>query len=296
MFSVRSFLQRESTLNGEEVQIHRLAASSFKAKSDAKFIDVWKLSDLYSKLYAQPNPQNLILEGPKGVAKSLSIQSFAAERGIPLVTVEGSEDIRRSHLIGMFIMRGDETPFILGDITTAIEVANEAGECILNFEEINAISPQMQKIINPLTDFRKRVSVPECGRVFELRPGAKLWVTGTMNSVVYGGVYAMNEDLKSRFLIKPMRYPTEKEEGVIVMGACSYKPSPDLVAKVLRLAQETRQKVFAYAMSTRDVMQVVEVASVVGPEDALRLVSGKFDAADRATFTARVTSVFGFKL
>ena len=97
---------------------------------------------------------NMVLVGPKGIGKSLSVASYAAKVDSPVITFDCSEDVRRSHLLGMFVLRGNETPFVLGPLTTAFEIANETGRCILILEEINALSPQMQKVLNAPLDFR----------------------------------------------------------------------------------------------------------------------------------------------
>ncbi len=278
---------------GVASNIERLKADQCKPKANQKYVDVHGLDPMYEKMFAQPVPPSLILQGPKGIAKSLSFQAFAAKKGIPLIVSEGSEDVRRSTLIGMFVLRGNYSPFVLGDLTNAIEVANEAGAAILVLEEINALSPQVQKMLNPLCDFRRQIAVPEVSRVFSLKDGVKLWVVGTMNMSVYGGVYALNEDLKSRFRIKRLEYPDLSAEKNIVESVLP-KADGKLVKSVLTLATETRQhNALGYALSTRDVVQLVEDAGYLGVSGALALVAGKYEDSDRAAFIQRAQSVFG---
>jgi hypothetical protein len=62
------------------------------------------------------------------------------------------------------------------------------------------------------------------------------------------------------------------------------------------LAQETRQKSLEYALSPRDVIQVLEDSVTVGMERALRIILGKFEGDDQATIKARVQSIFGYSL
>jgi MoxR-like ATPase len=275
-----------------EMLIERLEAKDFIPAPDLVFVDTNGLHQLFDKIAFK---SNIILVGPKGIAKTLAIASWAGKNEVPLITCDCSEDMRRPHLIGMLTLRGDESPFMLGPIPTAIEIANEVGQCILGFEEVNALSPQMQKTLNPIGDFRRRVDVPECKRVFRLDPGARLWVVGSMNTQVYGGVYALNEDLKSRFRMLPIDYPATGAEKNILKTVV-----PDVEKKLLdgvrSLVHETRQRAMAYALSTRDAVQILEDAQTCGIEDALRLASGKFEGADRETFAARVKSTFGVVL
>lgn len=276
--------------------IERLPTKEYKALSNLKYKDVLDLHDLYSKLAFH---SNLILSGPKGIGKSLSVASFAAEHQIPIITFDCSEDVRRSHLIGMYILRGGETPFVLGPLTTAFEIANEVGMCILVLEEINALTPQMQKVLNAPSDFRKKVEVPEAKRVFKLKGAAKLWIVGTMNTATYGGVYQLNEDLKSRFRLVPLNYPDPKKEKEVlelVMNGSGSKTMDEMIQSVITLGHETRQKALEYALSTRDLVQILEDIELVGLKKALWITLGKFEGEDLDTVTQRIQSIFGVKV
>lgn len=274
--------------------IERMSAEEYAPREGLKFIDVFGLHGLYDGLAFR---SNLVLEGPKGIGKTLSFQAYAAKVKAPIITFDCSEDVRRPHLIGHHVLRGGETPFILGPLTTAFEIANERGLCILCLEELNGLSPQMQKVFNGLADFRRRIEVPECQRVFKLKEGAKLWFVGTMNTAVYGGVYALNEDLKSRFRLLALDYPKPSEEREILNGVIEpellQKLEPKLIDRVIQLAIETRQKALGYALSPRDVQQVIEDVALVGLSKSLRVLIGKFDGEDRDTVKERIKSIFG---
>jgi MoxR-like ATPase len=274
--------------------IERMTAQEYAPRQGLKFIDVFNLHGLYDGLAYR---SNLILVGPKGIGKTLSFQTFAAKSKTPIITFDCSEDVRRSHLIGHHILRGDETPFVLGPLTTAFEIANEVGRCILVLEEVNGLSPQMQKVLNAQADFRRRIEVPECQKVFKLNEGAQLWLTGTMNTAVYGGVYALNEDLKSRFRLLALDYPRPSEEKEILNGvidpAVLAKLEPKVIDRVIQLAIETRQKALEYALSPRDVQQIIEDIANVGLSKALRVLIGKFDGEDREAIKERLKSIFG---
>jgi nitric oxide reductase NorQ protein len=276
-----------------DVQIERLGAADHAPDTNLKYVDNYKLHALFDKIAFQ---SNVILVGPKGIAKTLSVATWAAKHEHPIVTFDCSEDVRRSHLIGMFILRGDESPFILGPITTAIEIANEVGRCILCLEEVNALTPQMQKVLNPIGDFRRKVEVPECKRVFRLKPNAKLWLCGTMNTSVYGGVYELNEDLKSRFRMLPLDYPNKGQEQRVVKEVVGNGVPEKTVKDILQLAHETRQKALDYSLSTRDVVQIIEDIKVCGVEQALWLATGKFEGQERDFIKTRIESIFGCKV
>ncbi len=275
-----------------------MSAGEYTARQGLKFVDVFNLHSLYEGLAFNAN---LILVGPKGVGKTLSFQTFAAKVKSPIITFDCSEDVRRSHLIGHHVIRGGNTPFVLGPLTTAFEVANEVGSCILVLEEINGLSPQMQKVLNGTADFRKRLEVPECQQIFKLKEGAKLWFVGTMNTAVYGGVYALNEDLKSRFRLLALDYPSPSQEKEIIEGIVSPETlkkmgGMEVAARVVQLAMETRQKAMEYQLSPRDVQQIIEDIASVGMARAMRVLIGKFDGDDRTTMRERIHSAFAVRV
>lgn len=201
----------------------------------------------------------LLLRGPKGIGKTLFVEKFCEMKKIPYPQIDCSENTKIYDLIGKFLIIGDETVFLLGIIPTAIEVANQFGEAILGFEELGALTPAMQKVLNRLLDYRKACFVPGINKHFELKEGVKLLVVGTTNPSTYGAVHELNEDLASRFAILDMRYPNEKREKKILN---TVGIDEQLINNMVALAKETRLATVSgaveYALSTRDLDQFFE--------------------------------------
>lgn len=275
--------------------IERMPASAFQPL-DVPYVDMFGLDSLYKGLaFRAPT----IVVGPKGIGKTLSFQAFAAREKCPIITFDCSEDVRRSQLLGAPMLRGDTSPFVLGPIPTAIEVANEAGSCVLVFEEINSLNPQCQKILNAIADWRRAVVVPEARATFRLKSGAKLWICGSMNTANYSGVFDLNEDLKSRFRLIPLDYPPPEREKEAILATMTpgLKVEPKVLTGAMTLALESRQGSWDYALSTRDVVQFIEDASVLNLNDAARILLGKFEDTDRAAVRQRLISIFeGIKI
>ena len=282
----------------------RIPSEEFIPAEHPNYLDVFKLHDWYDTLAFK---SDLLLLGPKGIGKSLSLVSYAKKKNVPIVLFDCSEDVRRSHLMGSYTIQGSETAFVLGALPTAISVANEVGHCILSLEELSALAPNAQKILNPITDFRRHVELPEVGQVFRLKKDAKLWVVGTMNPSVYGGVYSLNEDLKSRLRILRLQYPTAEQEKEVIAEFVLNKPNEHkeaisaLVDGLIRLALETRQGSFEYPISTRDLIQVMEDVTLLLPRSkslshalsqALFLLSGKEDGDDIHQLFLRADAIF----
>ncbi len=259
--------------------------------NEVPYVDAFNLFTEYEKL-AFTDHGNLLIKGPKGEGKSLSVRAFAAHFTIPLVVVECSENTKDLQLIGRYVMIGRETHFILSGITKAIKTANEAGRCILLFEEFNALTPQSQKLLNGVLQERA-IEVDSLGTTYRLTDG-KVWFTGTMNPSVYGGTYDLNEDLKSRVSEIEIDYPpTELEKQIIRanLGDIDEVMAP-IVDLVLRFAKESRQNAIGYALSTRDVVRTLQTVRSNGLKTALQMVICKYEGEDRKTALARLNSIF----
>ena len=70
-------------------------------------------------------------------------------------------------------------------LPTIIKIANNFGGAVLILEEINALTTQMQKLLNGILDWRKSIYVEKIGKHVKLNKGVKLLVIGTMNPSSY---------------------------------------------------------------------------------------------------------------
>ena len=275
---------------GNEVPVIRLPATNFYIQNPPPFVDTHQLIPLYQRMAFE---ENVIIGGDKGIGKTLSVVTFASLTQTPIVIQNCSETTKDTDLLGGWVLRGEETLWVLGKLPTAIEVANEVGKAILLLEEVNALTPQVQKILNPLLDFRRELEVPRLGRKFSLNTGVKLWCVGTMNPSVYGGTYDLNEDLKSRFEELEVTYPDHGAEKQIVLAQCGNIVPDDVLNSCIGFAHETRQKSTEYALSTRDVVRLVRNVARLGLQQALQLAICKFQAGEaRDLIIARAKSKF----
>ncbi len=299
--------------NNKAVKVVKTPIEDLFIKSPPVYVDVFKLLPVYQGFNFGTN---LLVKGPKGDGKSLSITTFAHDTKSPIIVQECSEDTKKMDLMGTQHLLGDETIFTLGCIPAAIETANEYGRCILCFEEVNALTNQVQKMLNAITDFRKQCSLPFLGKTYQLREGAYLWVVGLMNPSAYSGTYDLNEDLKSRFEEIDLTYPDPGAEKSILQKTCQSvigKKMPSglpciasdgthsvieyiddsVLTQLVKLAGETRQQATSYSLSTRDLVRIVNNFATFGPEQALQFVLCKFEGdEDKNTMKKRISSVF----
>lgn len=148
--------------------------------------------------------KNLLQIGPPATGKTLSFASIAVEREIPIITFDCARDTKWSDLIVKPWTEsdgdgGEQTVYIPSIMPLGVLAANEYGEAIVVFEEVNVLPRYIQKNINQLTDWRSEVRVPAADETFELEDGSKLMIGGTMNPPGQGGTFELNPDFRDRF-------------------------------------------------------------------------------------------------
>lgn len=235
----------------------------------------WKLVNAHLGV-AHSKP--LLLEGPKGIAKTYMIQLACFRKGIHLRQFDCSDNMKRYDLVGRFVLAGKElAKYVLGAMAATIQIANKTGHCVLVLEELNALSHNIQIALNQLTDFRKQVYIPELDVTFRVAEGNRLSVFGTQNPSDYLGVNELNEAVRSRFREKKLFYPTEAQEQKIV-ATKGTSLSDDDIAKICRLAKLSRDGVtsgdYSYALSPRDVCEFAEIYDMYRLDEAMAAVEG----------------------
>lgn len=272
------------------VQVTRIATADLYFKPPP-FLDIYGLISLYDSVAFN---KNLIIKGPQGVGKSLSVYHWAYERKIPVVVEDCTEDTKKYELKGTQTAVGGDFVYILGSLPAAIDVANEVGRCVLMLEELNALTPNTQKALNPIADFRKRISLPHIGRTYDLREGAQLWVVATMNPSSFSGTFELNPDLRSRFEEVEIGYLPEREEIDLLqklVNTTSVNGVP--ISRFVKLAQQTRNEPNLYSLSPRDLVRIVHNAQTLGLPKALNLVMSRANEEDKKLLRMRIEAIFG---
>ena len=139
---------------------------------------------------------NILIEADKGVGKTTLAYEVANKIGCHIISYSCSSGTREGDLRGRIMnINGLFQPGIL---VQAVEIANKNGMCILYLDELNALEPELQKLLNPLLDDRRYINAN--GRMFKLNNNARLIIIATMNPSTYAGTSPLNEDLRSRFV------------------------------------------------------------------------------------------------
>tara|TARA_R110002167_G_scaffold3197_7_gene15415 strand:- start:409 stop:1590 length:1182 start_codon:yes stop_codon:yes gene_type:complete len=280
--------------------------ASYVRKITAHYTEVKDEFMLFDAHFDSTEP--LLLEGPKGCGKSLAVAKWCSMREIPFITFDCSEGVKEGHLIGRLIIQGKSTPFHLGLLPTIIEICNKHGGAVIIFEELNSLTAQMQKLLNPLLDWRKGVFVEAVGVHYEVKEGNKLLVMATMNPSSYGGVNELNDDLLSRFTVDIWDYPTMSEEKkILAHNIKEFGVPAEIVKQFMKLAQETRaaekreSESISHSISTREldsIFRLYKAYSKKWDNPVTKLINGKIrgmyhEEEEWNIVKSRVESIFG---
>jgi MoxR-like ATPase len=282
-----------------EVEVRRIASKYLIPTEPPDFVDTGIMA-LLEMLAFGPN---MILKGPKGVGKTVCLEAFAARQGVPFLRYSCTDETSIRDLIGTShaepVDGAIKSYFQLGVLPAAVEVANDEGACMLVLEEINTLTAQVQKTLNPLTDYRQEISVPKVGRIFRVNPGCKIWVLGTMNPN-YTGTYSLNEDMRSRFQPVPVTFMSREMEQDLLLAQFTktpLAPEREMVRSLLTLATESRSGVLGYSLSTRDLVSVIKIFERVKTKELmLKLLEARFDEEKHADVRGRIQSMFQVNL
>lgn len=151
----------------------------------------------------------LLLKGPTGCGKTRFVEYLAWRLKRPLVTVSCHDDLSTSDLVGRYLIRGGETIWVDGPLTTAVKAG---GICYL--DEIVEARKDTTVVIHPLADDRRALPIEKRGEVL-FAPDE------FMLAISYNpGYQSVLKDLKpstrQRFVALDFSYPGPALEAEIV--------------------------------------------------------------------------------
>jgi len=210
---------------------------------------------------------NILIEAGKGTGKTTLAYELATllketYGKCNIISISCSSGLREGDLRGRYQLSVDENGkeisiFVAGILIEAIQSALRDGVAVLYLDELNALEPELQKMLNSLLDARRCLSAN--GHMFRVGD-ARLIVVATQNPSTYSGVQELNEDLRSRFVGDIWDYPSQEHLEQIV----DWTGVPDDAKQgITQLATDTynyRTKGdVEYVLTVRDLKDFCEV-------------------------------------
>ena len=220
---------------------------------------------------------HILLEGVPGVAKTLTVETFATVVGGSFRRLQFTPDLVPADIVGTRIYRQGREEF---DV--------EPGPIMANFVLADEINRAPAKVQSALLEVMAEGHVSIGGRTFPVP--APFLVMATQNPIESEGVYQLPEAQRDRFLFKlVVDYPTPEEEREIVyrMGSTPPEPSTVLGTDALLRLQDAVREVFVHHALVDYVVRVTAATRHPdrhGLEDVSRWLA--YGASPRATLGA----------
>ena len=209
-------------------------------------------------------------------------------------------------ILGREHLYNGDSVFQLGVLPTAILCANKSKNKrgVLYLDELNALDPEIQKMLNPVIDDRRCIYVNN--ERYALDDGVKFTIIATQNPSYYSGVNPLNEDLRSRFVGKVIEYPTSDQISQVIDWTDIdedniQQPLLSLAVDTLSMKKESK---IDYVISVRDIALFTKLyrsflTMNLSPEECLinaiecGLLIKYADAEEREVVRSRAQDTFG---
>lgn len=173
--------------------------------------------DLFLAAYEQRLP--VLLKGPTGCGKTRFVEYMAhkiyragpAKSSVrqPLQTVACHEDLSATDLVGRFLLKGDETVWQDGPLTTAVR---EGAICYL--DEIVEARKDSTVLIHSLTDHRRILPIEKLGTILDAHPDFLLVIS--YNPGYQNVLKDLKPSTRQRFVSIDFDYPCQSDEAEVI--------------------------------------------------------------------------------
>ena len=132
----------------------------FRLEAEPYYLPLGNEVELFEAAYNANLP--VMLKGPTGCGKTRFVEYMSWKLGRTLVTVGCHEDLTASDLVGKYTLRGDETVWQDGPLTTAVKAGG-----IAYLDEVVEARKDTTVVIHPLTDDRRILPLEKKGEVVQ---------------------------------------------------------------------------------------------------------------------------------
>lgn len=181
--------------------------------------------------HACQNKLPVLLKGPTGSGKSRLVEYMAYKLERNLVTISCHEETSSTDLIGRFIIKGAETIWLDGPLTTAVKYGY-----IVYLDEVAEARPDVIVAIHSLTDHRRVLFVDKLGETFKAHQDFML--VASFNPGYQRGFKELKPSTRQRFIAISFNYPESILEKEIVKKESGI--DDDTAGKLVALGNKIR--------------------------------------------------------
>ena len=149
-----------------------------------------------------------LLKGPTGTGKSRFIEFMAHKLGKKLITISCHEETSSTDLIGRYIIKGSETVWLDGPLTTAVK-----NGAIIYLDEIAEARPDVIVAIHSLTDHRRELYIDKLGE--NIKAHEDFMLVAAFNPGYQRGFKELKPSTRQRFAAISFHHPEPKVEAKV---------------------------------------------------------------------------------
>ncbi len=215
-------------------------------KASGKEIEVFEHS------YKKKIP--FLLKGPTGTGKSRFIEFMSYELDKKLITISCHEETSSTDLIGRFIIKGAETVWVDGPLTTSVKEG-----AIIYLDEIAEARPDVIVAIHSLTDHRRELFIDKLGQTIKAHEDFML--VASFNPGYQRGFKELKPSTRQRFVAMSFDYPEAKVEAEILVNETDIEH--DIAKKLVNIAGKIRNLTELGLTETVSTRLLVDAAKLI---------------------------------
>ncbi len=178
------------------------------------------------------NQLPLLIKGPTGCGKTHLVEYMAQKLKLPLIKVACNEDTSSADLLGRFLIKGAETVWQDGPVTTAVRRG-----AILYLDEIAEARQDVVVALHPLTDSRRELYLDRTNQV--LVAPKNFMCVASFNPGYQQSFKQLKPSTRQRFVNLVMDYlDFENETQILIKGT---GVSKNIAIKLVKLAEKVRR-------------------------------------------------------
>ena len=179
----------------------------FRLTKEPYYLPLGNEVELFESAYKARLP--VMLKGPTGCGKTRFVEHMSWRLKRTLVTVACHEDLTASDLVGKYTLRGDETIWQDGPLTTAVKAGG-----IAYLDEVVEARKDTTVVIHPLTDDRRILPLEKKGEIVSAPDDFQLVIS--YNPGYQSVLKDLKHSTKQRFVAIEFDYPPPDLEEEIV--------------------------------------------------------------------------------
>jgi nitric oxide reductase NorQ protein len=213
---------------------------------------VGKEVEVFEHSYKNKIP--FLLKGPTGTGKSRFVEFMAHQLDKKLITISCHEETSSTDLIGRFIIKGADTVWIDGPLTTAVKEG-----AIIYLDEVAEARPDVIVAIHSLTDHRRVLFIDKLGETIKAHDDFML--VASFNPGYQRGFKELKPSTRQRFIAASFDYPEPKIETEILVKETNI--DNDTAKKLVAIGNKIRNLTELGLTETVSTRLLVDAAKII---------------------------------